>query len=801
MSNPSKAQQPHTPTLEEQREEIVAQALRQALNHQNAGELQIAEELYRGILEIKPNHPDANHNLGVLAAKSLQPAASLPYFKTALETNPAREQFWVSYIETLIQTAQPDVARKVLELGRRHGLQGDVVGPLEARLVEILRAESQEGVANDGPLYDQITSGENRKAPQKTPMGKKKRAPNHKDLSKLARLERKGQSEEVEAFAKRLTVRFPGHGVSWKALASALEKQGKIDEALPPMKKAAELLPKDPDVYNDLGVLLDRKVRLKEAEEAFCRALELKPDFPLALSNLGNLYRGQVRLPEAEASLRRAIELAPNDLYYNNLGAILLEQGRIVEAEDCYRLAIKIKPTSILAHLNLGISLRYQGRLSEAITSQRRALELDPENPEMYTHLLFTMNYSTDVAAASRSEITRQFGLMLEGRVPSPFACWYCSPRPERLRVGFVSGDLYNHPVGFFLESILEKVDPTRVELVAYPSNNKVDELTARIKSRFAAWKPLYGMNDQDAARMIRGDGVHVLIDLSGHTSHNRLPMFAWKPAPVQISWLGYFATTGVRAIDYFLADEVGVPEANREEFSETLWYLPDTRLCFSAPPFELPVSSLPALKNGYITFGCFQKLTKVGDEVLATWSHILASLPDARVRWQCAQLGDPAVAELFVQRLQLHGIDPSRVTLHGSDSRLNYLASHAEVDVILDTFPYPGGTTTCEALWMGIPTLTLAGNTLLSRQGASLLTAAGMGDWVANSEADYIAKAIAFAGDLPMLASLRTELRSKVLASPIFDARRFARNFEATLWEMWQKWAIQQDFVEAMAQ
>jgi len=255
----------------------------------------------------------------------------------------------------------------------------------------------------------------------------------------------------------------------------------------------------------------------------------------------------------------------------------------------------------------------------------------------------------------------------------------------------------------------------------------------------------------------------------------------------VQASWLGYFATTGVAEMDYVLADEVGVPEAQRKNFSETVWYLPDTRLCFTAPGVDLPVGSLPALQNGHITFGCFQNLAKVGDEVLAAWGKILGGLPNAKLRWQCKQLGDPAVAQQVALRLRQQGIDPARMTMHGAVSRAAYLGAHAEVDVILDTFPYPGGTTTCEALWMGVPTLTLAGDTLLSRQGASLLKAAGLGEWVASGVTDYIDRAVGLANELPRLAGLRAGLRERVNASPLFDARRFARNFEDALWGMWQ--------------
>jgi predicted O-linked N-acetylglucosamine transferase (SPINDLY family) len=239
--------------------------------------------------------------------------------------------------------------------------------------------------------------------------------------------------------------------------------------------------------------------------------------------------------------------------------------------------------------------------------------------------------------------------------------------------------------------------------------------------------------------------------------------------------------------MDYLLADETGVPEHHRAHFSETVWYLPDTRLCFTPPHTDLPVSPLPGLGSGSITLGCYQNLSKINEAVLAVWGRIFAALPRARLRLACKQLGDATVAAQLRQRLRQYGIAETRVALYGSVDRETYLASHAEVDLLLDTFPYPGGTTTCEALWMGVPTLTLAGETLLSRQGASLLTAASLPDWIARDEDDYVAKAIAFTGDLPKLAALRAGLREQVRVSPLFDAPRFAKNFEAALWGMWQ--------------
>ncbi|MDO8948683.1 MAG: tetratricopeptide repeat protein [Desulfocapsaceae bacterium] len=788
MTTHSEQQQPALPTLEQELQQTVAQVLQQAESHHNSGQIQAAEDLYRAILEIQPDHPNANYSLGVLSVESQQPITGLPFFRTAVTANPECKQYWLSYIDALIQAGQIDGACQALELSRQHGLHEEDVETLARRL-----SNQQQGTQPTNATQQCLAASlvpvlpKEEILPKKVPHAKAGETPSRKEFNKLAGLQRKGQTSAIEQFARDLTVRFPSHGLSWKTLGTIQYKQGLVDQALQSMQKALHLFPEDPGVHSELAVLLHKKGQLAEAEVHFNKALEIKPALTAAMCNLGNLLRDQGRFIESEAIFLQAIKLESSALLYNNLGTTLLEADRIVEAEFYYRRAIRITPRFALAHINLGVCLRKQGRLTEAIDHQRRAIKLDHQNTEQHSNILFTMNYTADTASSFLEE-ARQFGQIVKMKVKKPFSSWQCPAQPERLLVGLVSGDLYNHPVGFFLESILGNFDSNRVELIAYPTSPKADDLTARIKKCVKAWKPLFGMGDEAAARTIHADGVHVLLDLSGHTSHNRLPMFAWKPAPVQASWLGYFATTGVSEIDYFLADKVGVPEPQRENFTESLWYLPDTRLCFSAPNIDVPITPLPALSKGHITFGCFQLLTKVGDEVLKVWSSILNALPDARLRWQCRQLGDPEVVKQLLERLQHWGIDTERVTFFGSMPRARYLAAHNEVDMILDTFPFPGGTTTCEALWMGIPTLTLAGNSLLSRQGASLLTAASLNEWVTTSKQDYIEKAIALTNNLDKLTNLRTGLRTQVLASPLFDAKRFARNFEEALWGMWQK-------------
>lgn len=635
----------------------------------------------------------------------------------------------------------------------------------------------------------------------------------------LGSLFNSGRYAELENMALSLLESYAESGVVWKLYGLSLQMQGK--DALAAMQRTVQLLPNDAESHCNLAVVLRDRGHLDASVASYRRALQIRPSFSEAHNNLGVALRAQGQLEAAVASYRKAVELKPG--FYealNNLGITLKELGRIDDAIASYREALKIKQDFAEVHNNLGIALNELGQYDAALASFRRALELKPDlslahnsmgialkelgqydaalssfrralehNPDWemaQNNLILTLSY-TDSMQEYCLEEARKYGQMVAKKVTARFSAWNCEAQPQRLRVGLVSGDLCKGVLGYFMEGMLAHIDQTRIELIAYPTRHKEDEVAARIRPHFSLWKPLFNMSDEAAARMIHADGVHVLVDVSGHTANNRLPVFAWKPAPVQATWLGYFASTGLAEMDYILADETGVPEAQSNQFIETAWILPDTRMCFTSPEFELPVASLPAMKNRFVTFGCFQILPKLVDGVLAAWGKIFSGLPNARLRLQCKQLGDPSIADQLSLRLQQYGIEPGRVAMHGGVSREAYLGAHAEVDVILDTFPYPGGTTTCEALWMGVPTLTLAGDTLLSRQGASLLNAAGLEDWVAANVDDYVKKAIELASDLSKLGALRAGLREQVRASPLFDTRRFARNFEDALWGMWQ--------------
>ncbi len=611
---------------------------------------------------------------------------------------------------------------------------------------------------------------------------------------------------------------------------NVLLDNGKLDDAVATFHSALGINPDLVEAHNNLAIALQELGRSEDAAASYRQALKIRPDYAEAHFNLGNTLRGLRQFEGAAASHRRALELKPDFAEaHNNLGIALQELGRSEDAAASYRQALHINPEYAEAHFNLGNTLKSLRQFEGAVASYRRALEIIPEYTaaysnlgnalkdfgqlddalacyrmalelqadylEAHTGLLFTLNYMATCEHSQYLEQARQYGRIVSGKVGSRFPAWQCATNPERLRVGLMSGDFRKHSVGFFLEGMLSHIDPARIELIAYPTHHKEDELTARIRPCFSAWKPLVGLSDEAAARLIHADGVHVLIDLSGHTAHNRLPVFAWKPAPVQVTWLGLPATTGVAEIDYVLGDLQAIPTEHEGHFTETVWRLPDSYVCFSPPVYPLKVAPLPALAAGQVTFGSFNNLTKMTDQVVAVWARILLSVPGSRLYLKAGQLIDEGIRGQTLQRFAACGISPERLLLSGMMGTIaDHLAEYNKVDIALDTFPYPGVTTSVEALWMGVPVLSLHGDRFLSLSAKSIAHHAGLPDWVAADEDDYVAKAVAFASDLQRLARLRAGLRQQVLASPLFDAPRFARNFEDALWGMWQRYQDKQE-------
>lgn len=611
--------------------------------------------------------------------------------------------------------------------------------------------------------------------------------------------------EAAESYRRAVSI-SPNYAEGYLNLGFVLHAQGLYDKAAPCLERAIELNPELADAHYMLGAIAEVRGNLDQAIKHFNRALELKPDFEIVYRDLCHVLFKSGHTDRSKQIISRGIALNPkNAEFHSYLGNLYLHDNRLEDAIACYRRALVIQPDIAGVYSNMGKAYLELGRADEARNWYRKACSLDGDsvNSDSLSALLFIQSYDADCSPTQYLSQAREFGAMVMARA-KPYTDWVVDPAGssvQPLRVGLVSGDFRNHPVGFFLENILAHLNPGRIRMVAYSTQSQEDDLTTRIKPLFAAWNCIADSSDEAVARKIYEDGIHILIDLAGHSAHNRLPVFAWRPAPVQASWLGYWASTGVPTMDYVLADTVSVPEAHRAHFTETMWYLPNTRLCFTPPAAadRQPVAALPALRNGHVTFGCFQNATKINDDVLLLWGKILDALPQARLRIQNKQMDYGQTREQIQRRLAQAGIGAERVTMVGRLARMDYLAAHAEVDVILDTFPYPGGTTTCEALWMGVPTVTLLGDTLLSRQGASLLACAGLADWVAKDKEEYVAITLTRVAEIDRLVQLRAGLRQQVLASPLFDGPRFAKHLEGALEGMWhqsQKHVLLRDHV-----
>ena len=801
----------------------IEQALQQGVAAHKEGKLQDAERLYRAVLQSQPLHPEANHNLGLIAVTVDKADAALPLFKAALDANPKIEQFWLSYLDALIKEKQFDKARQVLEQAKQQGMVDEKLNVLEAQLRPT--AEVNEPKLPVRKKSPSLAEKRKKLAEQKNQKKAKKQnlkavSPSDAEINTLLAHYQNGQHDDAEKLALSITERFPKHQFAWKVLGAMLEQIGRTSESLVASQKSLQLAPQDAEAHNNLGITLKALGRLDEAEASYRQSIKLKPEFALAHSNLGitlkelgrlneaeaiymqaialkpdfaeahgnlgNTLKELGRLEEAEASYMQAIALKPDyaDAYYN-LGITLLKLGRLEEAEMSYTHAIVLNPHFAEAHSNLGITRKELGRLDAAEASYKQAMALKPDLAEAHSNLLFLYSgFRYDPALYLKE--ARDYGRKITKAVTSQFSNWLCDEGHQALRVGFVSGDLSNHPVGYFLEGLLNELSRSNLALFAYPTKLLEDELTHRIKPHFAAWRPLVGIGDEAAANLIHSDGLHILIDLSGHTAGNRLPIFAWRPAPVQISWLGYFASTGVTEIDYILGDPYVTPIEEASHFTEKTWRLPESYLCFTQPNVDLDVAPLPALTTGSVTFGCFNKVERMNDNVIAVWARILTASADARLFLKDKTFNHDSMRKAVYRRFELVGIKSDRLILEGSSPRSEYLASYNRVDIALSPFPYGGGTTSAEGLWMGVPVIAKRGNHFLSHLGESIAHNTGLSEWIASDEDDYVAKAIEYSSNLDDLAKLRSRLREQVLYSPLFDHKRFAKHFEAALKGMW---------------
>lgn len=598
---------------------------------------------------------------------------------------------------------------------------------------------------------------------------------------------------------------------------------GRFEEAAAAYLRSQEIEPQA-DTANNLGNTYARLDRLFDAVKAFERAIELNPELIPAYINLGQAQltrkkyleamnalmpalsrnprhaKGQALLAEtlfamgnfesAADCYEKAVESNPDDVDLRTaFGVALTRVGKFKQAAEQYTLALQKHPDDPILYNNLGEVNRSRGQITESLFCFYKALELKPDVPETHSNMILTMQYDPSVSAEQLLNEGRFWAQRHAAgitRLPAPER----SRDPERkLRVGFVSADLGRHPVGRFLEPVLKHRDKSRTETFCYSVGLVDDEQTTQLRILADHWLAAVDLSNEALAAQIRADEIDILIDLAGHTAEHRLLMFAAKPAPVQASWAGFSGTTGLKEIDYVIADRWVVPREEEQNFSERIVRLPHCYVPFTAPEPDVPVAPLPAASNLFITFGCFNNLAKVTPQVVHLWADVLRAVPNSRLFLKTRALGDEAIREALTEKFAEHLITPERLRLEGSTPRSELLAAYGEVDIGLDPFPFNGGITTLESLWQGVPVVSLRGNRFVGHATESFLQNVKLGDWVAPTRAEYLSIAQAKAGDVAELAKLRSGLRAQMQTSPLAAGEPFVREFETALRTMWRDW------------
>ena len=743
----------------------ITEALELAVQSYQTGKLAQAEQICRQILQVDGSQAVALHLLGLTAHQAGRLPVALAYMRQAVALNPHPPEFhanlgvvyqglgqWEAALACHEQAVRlrPEVAGYHYNLGIAQAGLGRVAEAL-ASLREALRLR---------PDY----------------------ADAHNDVGNVLR--RMGRLAEAETSYRAALHLRPDFAQAYNNLGTMLSELGRLDEALASYQEALRLNPDFPEAYNNLGDVFRQLGRATDAEASCRQALRLRPDVAQFHCNLGQALAEQGKYEEAVASCREAIRLRPDlPALHHNFALALIALGKPDEALACYKQAVPLFPKGGLLLNSLANLYRDRGRIDEAMAGYRKAMALAPEMHYVPSNLLLALHYQADYDPDTVFAEHLQWAKQFEGLPPR----YVASPARDpcrRLRIGYVSGDFREHVMGRYSEAIIAAHDRDQVEVFCYANVRKQDERTHRIKAVADHWRSILGLSDIEAADLIVADEIDVLIDLAGHTGGNRLGVFAHKPAPIQVTHCGYPATTGLAAIDYRLMDPYTDPPGRTERFhSEQLIRLPEAHWCYAPPPTP-EVNPLPAREPGQVTFGSFNILAKITDPIIALWAQILQELPQSRMRILVG--AGTTLGERLRAGFSREGIDLERITALTFQRGEAYYRLYHNVDICLDTYPYTGCNTTADALWMGVPVVTRAGPSCVTRLGVSALVLAGLDDLVTDSPAAYVETAIRLARDLSRLKELRAQLRDRVKRT-LGDVARFTRQLEAAYRQMWQ--------------
>jgi predicted O-linked N-acetylglucosamine transferase (SPINDLY family) len=569
-------------------------------------------------------------------------------------------------------------------------------------------------------------------------------------------------------------------------------RAGRLEQAELGYRETLRRAPGHVEASHLLGLLLAQRGELEPGIALLRAAVQRNSQDHRYRYNLGRALWQAGRLDDAEAALRAAMALAPQSPeILNHLGRVLYQLGKYGEAVALARRALASKPNFGSAHNHLAMALARQGRVAEAVESYRDALRCQPDSCGFGSNLLFTLHYLPAIEPAGLLAEHRTWAERHATPLRASIKAHENDPSPDRrLRIGYLSPNFRDHPISFFIEPIFESHDRMRVEVFAYFDHPRRDAVTERLRALTDVWRETHSLADDQLADLIRQDQIDILIDLTLHMDRNRMLVFARKPAPVQMSYLAYPATTGLDTIDYKLSDSHLDPPGEDDSFhTERILHLPQSYYCYHPDPASPPTSPLPARRTGQITFASVNTLMKISPACIAAWSRILAALPDSRLIVQARGLGDSDTRDHLRAQFVAAAADPKRIALRPQAPFDAFLKLFDEVDIALDAFPFSSGTTTCHTLWMGVPVITLAGKMAVHRMGYSVLVNAGLSELGAFDIDGYVNKATELASDTARLAELRRGMRDRLRRSPLLDAARLASDLERLYRRAWHDW------------
>jgi protein O-GlcNAc transferase len=612
----------------------------------------------------------------------------------------------------------------------------------------------------------------------------------------------KGKPEEALVWLDRALNVAPGSFEARINKTAALFELGRYEEARSIAEQVVVDEPLRAEAYLNLGNVLVHTGKTKQGLKQYQKALEIQPGYAEAHFNLASLLGSKEDQANAIDYLERRLKERGDSV--QNLGMLAAAHqaaGHLEKAEALCRRILERQPNNTTALITLGSCLSNSGNSAAAIELYKKVVEVDSTQSAMGSNILFESNNLSGLSRGQVFELHREWAARFEKPLLRDVDFSTRNRDPERkLRIGYVSGDFIRHPVGFLLRDILRHHDADQFSVHCFSMAIRPETVLPELREAADTWEDIFYLTDDEVVDLIRKAEVDILVDLSGHTAYHRLMAFARRPAPIQVEWIGYFHSTGMSSIDYFITDPHTSPPGSGQLFAETPVYLPHTRFCYGPPEYAPEVAPPPVARNGFITFGSFNRLPKITDEVIAAWSRIVLGVPGSRLVIKSGALSESVVQERLRARFQQHGVGPDRLDLREGSAHNEMLGEYGDIDMALDTFPFNGGMTTLEALWMGVPVVTKAGDTVVARQTVSALANLGLAGELAFDDVDaYVAGAIRLASEPQRLEELRKQLRPRMAASPLRDSQRFTRDLEALLRQMWRAWCAGEKLQNAL--